>query len=237
MNKLLIFLVSVLSPLLALSQGAYTPPTSFIHVSGTSELEVIPNEIYIGFTAKEYKKKNEDVLLDDIHKDVLAVIKSFNIPEENLQVENFYGSRWLSKRKIKDLVANKRYSLKITQIDIIDQLLEKLDSINIQEIELERISHSDLEQFKQQVKIQATKNAKEKATLMTEAIDQKLGKAFEILEVHKPINNYYNKNEYDRDKYYGYKSVSSFNEFSTSSKINFKTITLTYEVSVKFELL
>jgi len=158
----------------------------------------------------------------------------------NLQTESFYGARWMHKRRIKDLIANKHYLLKITDLNIIDNLIHKLDSISIQEIRLEKITHSDLDKYKQQVKIDATKNAKEKATLMTQALGQELGKAFQVIEI-VPNKNIAPSYGYDFDKrkqFYEYENAEQLNYVSSNklSKVNFKTITLTYNVLVKFEL-
>jgi uncharacterized protein len=230
--KKLIIIPFLLVLNLVFGQVNNTPNRDYISVTGTAKLELIPDEVYIGFTAKEYKKGNADVTLEVIHKDILNVLKQLNIPESNLEIENFYGSRWVSKRKIKDLYANKRYTLKVTNIQYIDKLLDKLDSINIEEIELEKITHSQIDQYAEQVKIDATKNAKKKAGLMAEGLGQTIGKAFEVIEVKiiEPYNYNVRANYQEYDKEYYSSSIQQI------SKINFKTIVLSYNVDVKFEL-
>jgi uncharacterized protein len=229
-------LVALLYSLTGFCQQHQFGNKPYIAVTGSAEMEIVPDIIYISFTAKEYKEGNSDVKLQEIHKNILNVIQGFGIDNKDLQIEDFYGNRWISKRQIKDLVASKKYILKIIQMDNLDKILDKLDSVNVQEIHLEEITHSKLEEFKEQVKIQATQAAKKKASAMALGLEQTLGKAFEVIEKDFEPINYYNYYEgKDKDEVYNYRSSSS--SLNQDSKINFKTISLSYEVIVKFELL
>jgi uncharacterized protein len=56
---------------------------------------------------------------------------------------------------------------------------------------LTKVGHSKLDSLKQEVRINATKQAKKQANYMLAAIDEKLGKPLEIREIDENSDNYY----------------------------------------------
>jgi uncharacterized protein YggE len=60
--------------------------------------------------------------------------------------------------------------------------MERLDNKGIHHIYLQRTSHSKIEEYRQKVKIDALKAAKEKAKLMLESIGEQMGEVMFIKE-------------------------------------------------------
>src|SRR5690606_18051061 len=84
---------------------------------------------------------------------------------------------------------SKQYVLKVDKADKLDGILSKVDSRGLQNAYMGRVDHSKKEEFKKQVKINALKDAKDKAGYLLASIDQKLGNPIEIRELDE--NNYY----------------------------------------------
>ena len=63
-----------------------------------------------------------------------------------------------------------------------DVVFQELESLGISNINIERIDHSELDKFREEVKVAAIKAAKQKAEALAGAIDQSIGKAIYILE-------------------------------------------------------
>ena len=63
-----------------------------------------------------------------------------------------------------------------------DDLIERLDDDATTNFEIVKISHSKIQQFRTQLKIEAIKQAKGKALYLTGAINEELGEAITINE-------------------------------------------------------
>ena len=63
-----------------------------------------------------------------------------------------------------------------------DQLIDVLDDDATANFQIVKATHSNIQEYRRQLKIQAIKAAKEKGTYLTEAINEKLGEAITIVE-------------------------------------------------------
>ena len=158
-----------------------------VNVSGTAEMEVIPDEIYVQVVLKEYNKKNNDkVDIEKIKNDFLLACKGIGLTEKDISVQGFAGydgNAWIikkNKKKNPDLKASITYSVKLSTTRKMDELVDKLDDEATQSFNISSVSHSKLDEFKKQLKIQAVKAAKEKAIYLSEAIGEQVAGALTI---------------------------------------------------------
>ncbi len=174
---------------------AQTPETKMqkdvvknIEVTGTAELEVVPDELYFSISLKEYfkdeKRQSDKVGLEQLEKQLIDAVKSAGLPKENLTVSGVNGYReWRGNRKPQYFLAGKQYQLKLNNTDNINDLLSKVDDRGVEYASMSRVEHSKKEEFRKQVKINALKAAKEKATYLLESIGEKMDGVIEIKEV------------------------------------------------------
>jgi uncharacterized protein len=219
---------------LAIGQTSPTEKKS-ITVTGSAEMEVIPDEIYFSIVLQEYMNKDKvKVEINKLEKDLQASVSAAGIAKENLQIENVFGQQWVYKKnKQRDFLSSKRYIIKLSDPGKIDGILDKLDAQGIDQVYISNFSHSKIEQFRKDLKIQAIKNSKEKARYLLEAIGEQLGDPIKIQEgtiSELPV-------------YWDYKA--SYNQSSNSSidyggnsgnNINFKTIKLRFEITAEFKI-
>jgi uncharacterized protein len=219
-----------------------TPPPEkkSIRVTGSAEMEVIPDEIYFSIILEEYLNKDKvKVEIDKLEKELLASVTAAGIAKENLQIENVFGQQWIyKKRKDHEFLASKRYVIKFSDPDKIDGILDKLDAQGIDKVSISKFSHSKIEQFRKDLKIQAIKNAKEKARYLLEAIGEQLGDPIEIQEGNISEDPVY----FDKIPRHGQGS-NSFSKFmspkidgGSDNNINFKTIILRFEITAEFKI-
>src|SRR4051812_32841309 len=64
-----------------------------IEVSGTAEMEVIPDEIYYSISLKEYKDNSKKVEIETLEKQLAKAVNEAGIAKENFQLENVTGYR------------------------------------------------------------------------------------------------------------------------------------------------
>lgn len=178
-------------------QLTYNPYPKTISVSGSAEMEVVPDEIYVQVDLKEYKKKNGDKIdIEQIKTDFLASCKAAGIPDTNISVMNFTGSNSnliiKKKRKDPDMIATLSYQIRFSNARKIDELVNKMDDEATSNFAVIRTSHSRMSEYRKQLKIKAVKESKEKAAYLCEAVNEQLGVAVTIEEPQEYFagNNY-----------------------------------------------
>jgi len=186
---------AVLFPSFSQTTGvSITPPTRKIEVAGFNEMEVTPDELYFSISLREYyndeKNQKDKVLISTLEKQLIKAIADAGLPKESLSVSGVGGYQNYvdKKKKPATFLEAKQYELKVDRADKLDGILSKVESRGIQYANVARVDHSKKEEFKKQVKINALKDAKSKATYLLEAVDQKLGPVLEIREVEDNVN-------------------------------------------------
>lgn len=209
----------------------------YIEVTGEIETEIIPNEIYLNITLNENDKKGK-ISIEEQENQMISVLKSLSIDlNKNFSILDFNG---YYKRKLfaeNEVTKIKNYELIINDGETLSKVYEALDRIDISNISITKVSHSEIENYKREAKLNALKIAKEKATQYANAIDQSIGKALFINEIQNSLNG----------NLYG-NSLGVLNEvvvigYGTESKkekihdLNFKPIIVKATVLAKFILI
>lgn len=165
-------------------------PVKKIEVFGRAEREITPDEIYFSITLKEYlgddKKK---VPIDKLERELYNAVRKIGVAEEDFQIENVFGYNydryWRDKKKDReDFLAQKQYRIKFAELNNINRLFEYLDPKGIQSANISEYSHSKIEEYRRDLKIEALRNAKEKADYLLDGIDEDRGEVLEIQEVN-----------------------------------------------------
>jgi len=199
-----------------------------IEVKGSAEKEITPNEIYFRIALREYKDGSRKITLNHLESELVNAIKKLNLPKDNLEVENIYGYNWNHKKKQPDeFLAIKSFIVKLTDLKQVNDLMANLDPEGINSSGVSSYSHTEIEKYNKALKIEALKNAKEKATYLLEAIGEQLGTALEIQEID-----------------YGYNQPMMSRNFEAKmadaggyqSDVDFKTIKIKAEVRAVFEI-
>ena len=206
----------------------------YIEVTGTAEMEVSPDEIYLSITLNEKDfKGSED--LEKKEKEMVKALKAIGINvQESLVVKDMasiFKDSWIKSSEIKE---KKVFELMVSTAKKAAEVMQSLEKIEISNISIARIDHSELESYKEEVKVLAIKAAKKKANYLTEAIDQKITKALYIEEQSnkarwRPSNSAYG---------YGYENVNFARSKTEGSgvEIEFDKIKLGATFLVKFGL-
>ena len=166
--------------------GCYPFPKT-ISVTGSAEMEIIPDEIYVQVDLTEYKKKGDPKIeIDKIKDDFLATCKAVGIADSNISVASFDGYNmatiWKRKKKDPDLMATISYQLKFSSTRLIDALVDKLDDQATSNFRITRTSHSQIIEYRKRLKVMAMKAARDKAAYLTEAVNEQVGQAITIEE-------------------------------------------------------
>lgn len=221
----------------AISQETIKQKT--VNASGIAEMEVVPDEIYVQVQLREYDKKGGSKIdIDAIKNDFLKAAASIGLNENDISVQGYQGwdgNFWMyrkNKKKNPDMKASITYQVKLSSTKKMDELVQKLDDEATQNFFISRVSHSKLQEFKKQLKIQAVKSAKEKANYLAEAINEKAGEALTINEPNE-INPF--PQPVYANRMMEAKAVTDGGD-EQAPNIDFKKMKLQYEVNVVFAL-
>lgn len=210
-----------------------------INVTGSAEMEIVPDEIYVQVTLSEYEKKSSGkISIETIQKKFLEQCKSAGIPDSLISIASYQGADRLywqhKKKKTPDMMATISYIIQFSSIQKIDAMVEKLDDEATQGFYIVKTSHSKIDEFRKQLKIQAVKEAKHKAVYLAEAIGEKAGGAISIQEpMEYSVMPVYKNTAAANVTLRG---STSYTDATESSNIDFKKIKLKFEVQTVFAL-
>ena len=223
---LLVFALCVWSVFADAQEGA----GRYIEVTGSSEIEVVPDEIHFLIQIKEYwqeefvpKSKPEDyktkVPLEWIEKDLRRVLSRAGISDEAIRVQEI-GDYW--RQKGKEFLIGKQLDIRLTDFEQINTIIKKVDTRGIESMRIGELKHKD---YRKQGKIEALKAAREKASYLVEAMGQKLG---EVIRIVEPASSY----------------VSPYTLFQAQSNVSmgsaateqYRVIKLRYEMTARFAI-
>lgn len=165
--------------------GAYTqnnlPTIPYIEVRASAARKVTPDELYLKITIKEsdYKGKKNLREMQSIMVDILKK-NGVNV-DEDLTVLSMGSSVKLKtfSSKIKTLT-EAVYVLKLTNADIMQNVIADLEKGDISNIILAETKYSKIKELESELSVEAVKQAKQRALDLVAAIGQEIGKAIYI---------------------------------------------------------
>ena len=127
----------------------------------------------------------------------------------------------------------KTYILKVTSADMLGKAFKALADININNLGLSKVTHSDLPQLRLQLRTEAMKNARRNAETLAQAVDQTIGKAFNITDY-----NTFSGGEiiYDYSANSRVMMAAKVEESEQADELSFRNLKLTYSVTARFVL-
>lgn len=237
MKKICLSLLLVAFSMASCAQQTITIPNPVkkIEVTGSAEMEVVPDEIFVAIALQEYYDRSKNKLsIDEISKSFLAACDKAGISKDRIEVQNMSGfdhtSWWHKKRKKEqpDLMQTTTYIIKFASPAEVDKLVNMLDDNATQNIYVNKTSNSKQAEYRKQLKIQALQNAKAKAQYLLESIGQKAGGVVFAREIESYDYPVYSK---------GMMLSNAMSEQASANEgINFKKIKYRYEVEAHFEI-
>ena len=221
---LIITTLSVLS-LQAQTNGRY------IEVTGTSEIEIVPDKIHYLIEIREYfeeefdgKSKPEEyrtkVPLSEIEQRLREALANAGIPQNAIRTQEI-GDYW--RQQGQDFLVSKKFDITLTNFNQINEIIQLIDTKGIHTMRIGELENKDIRTYHQKGKIEALKAAQKKATYLVEALGKKLGDVIRIVE--KDSENAFP---------FAQSNVLSSDAASFDS---FRTIKKNYSMLVRFEII
>lgn len=233
-STLIILLVNLVSS--NLIGQVLAPYNGEIEVIGYSHIEIIPDEIFYSVEISDYQEGKEIIQIEELDKQFWNLISESKIPIENIEIDNTSSRKLNYKRNKSQIIRSKTYLIKFSDIEKLDKLAEKLENIKISKSGIVGVNISNLAQLEEELKIEAIKNAKEKAEKLLNSLNEELGKVKYITEIYE--NDYRN---YLVSEYYKYLEISQsvqsgFLSESLEPDVKYKKVKLGTTIKVIFEI-
>ena len=193
---------------------------SYIQVNGRAEKEIAPDEFYLQIIINERDSKG----------DMIAALKRAGVDvEKQLKMANL-SSEFFKKNTS---VATAKYQLQLGSSAMVAKVWQALDGLGISNVSILKVSHSKIEQYKAEVRVEAMQNARQSAATLAEAVGQKIGKCFYIYDSNNNVMPvFYDNMAVMRSA----KAMGVAEDAAADEPLDFKTIKLQYNVQAKFVL-
>lgn len=225
--KVLLFAISLLA---TLSLQAQTNER-YIEVTGTSEIEIVPDEIHYLIEIREYFKEEFDgkskpeeyrtkVPLAEIEQGLREALANSGIPQNAIRTQEI-GDYW--RKQGQDFLVSKKFDITLTDFNQINEIVKRIDTKGIHTMRIGELENNDMPAYHQKGKIEALKAARRKATYLVEALGKRLGEVIRIVEKDSGnVSPFAQSNVMSSD-------AASFD--------NFRTIKKNYSMLVRFEII
>ena len=217
----------------------------YIEVTGSSEIEVVPDEIHFLIQIKEYweeeytgkSKKEEDfqtkVPLTVIEKDLRKSLRKIGISDEAIRTQEV-GDYWRQRGQeflpsltpiVPSFLIGKQLDIRLTDFEQINSIIRSVNTWGIESMRIGELKHKDLPMYRKQGKIEALKAAREKASYLVAAMGQQLGEVIRIIE---PADN-------NISRYLPFQAQSNVS-MGTAATEQYRVIKLRYEMTARFAI-
>jgi uncharacterized protein YggE len=202
-----------------------------IEVTGSGELEVVPDEIFIRIVLKEKNKNNEKYKIEAQESKLLQKLKENGFDIANLSLSGAGGELQYRVFRKDQVLTEKTLLMKTKNAGEVNKLFQILDDLAIEDAAIVKTSHSAIENLRKEVKIQAMKAAKDKADYLLTAIGEQTGKPLVIREQDHTV--------YPAKMYSNVamrEDAGAMSEGGLGDEIAFTKIKIRYEIYAKFAI-
>jgi len=225
--KVLFFLIA-LFPMTMYAQNEVFKGEHFIEVTGVAQQEIEPNEIFFIIRLKEFEENREKTTLEKLDKDFFNAVKEAGIDKKRVELADAGSTFGKIGKRDKDAFREKTYQIKLTSAAELENFVTKLQNVKIDYADIVKLSHSDLEKIKVDLKIKALQAAKTKAEYLLKSIGSEVGKPLMVrdwdVEQPQPMMQYKMANMEMTDQSGG------------DDGIGFRKIKLQAQITAQFEI-
>ncbi|WP_455636863.1 SIMPL domain-containing protein [Parabacteroides sp.] len=202
----------------------------YIEVTGTSEIEIVPDKIHYIIEIREYFKEEFDgkskpeeyhtkVPLSQIEQELRKNLAEAGITQDAIRTQEI-GDYW--RKQGQDFLVSKQFDITLTDFKQIDEIIKYIDTKGINTMRIGELENKDILAYHQRGKIEALKAAQRKAAYLVETLGKKLGSVIRIVEGNNTSGISF--------------AQSNVMSSNASSFDSFRTIKKNYSILVRFEI-
>ena len=238
-TKIFILTIILFSFKYAICQDINEEKSRYIEVTGSAEMEVQPDEIiftikYSEYWKEEFEKGKEyadyvtKIPIEEIEKSVLTELADVGITKEQMTLSDATSTNyWVAQGK--SFRKSKTISIVLKDFTKINAIINNVKTKGVNYMGISELKNKNITEYRKQVKIEAIKATKEKATYLLQSIGEDIGKVITVIEMD-------NNNSYWREQNMYSNTRLTNNSTTSDTEENVKKIKLKYEIKVRFEI-
>ena len=216
-----------------------TEEQPYIEVNGTSEMEVVPDEIYIGIIINEKYENRVKVSIEEQEEKLKSAVKSLGIDLSNLYLSDVNADYVKIRWQKKDVLTKKDYTLKVSNATTVGLVFLELEKLEIRDAFISKVNHSKMDSLRKEVKTKAIKAAKDKADYLLAAIGEQTGKPLVVKDnEYTSVGNMANVNVRGSSSFGEVFFVDGINKMRSegNNEIEFRKIKIQTSIYIKFSI-
>ena len=187
MKKLMLSAVVLLLLITAKGQNNNPDERPHIKITGTAEIKVVPDLIYISITLKERQEGKENISVEIQENSLYKSLQSNALDLNKLTLTNADIDLIYKRFKKDQGQLQKQYHYIASNAKEVNEFFGILDALNIKDGFISNVDCSKRDSLQKEVRIMAIKSAKEKADYLLDAIGEETGKPLEISQFNNGI--------------------------------------------------
>lgn len=155
----------------------------YADVTGYAERDVTPDTFYLTIVIAEKDSKGR-ISVENQQRDMLKSLRSLGVDtDRQLTMADMSGEYF----KKKNTLLTVQYRLKLTSSADVQRVYSALGELGISSVTIRSVSCSKMNEVRNEVRIEAMKNAREKATMLAEAVGQGIGACIRINDYSRDV--------------------------------------------------
>lgn len=177
----LIALITTISMVTA--QSINVESSRKVATKGYAEREVTPDIAYLSISLKEFYmdgNTRKKVFIETLEKQLYDAAMEIGVKKEDFTIQNVYSYNYNTKKKGNELLQARQYRIKVSNLNGLHAMMDKVDSFGIQSMSINGYDHSQKREIEKELKTAAVKDARQNAEILAAADAQSVGKVLVI---------------------------------------------------------
>lgn len=183
MKKISAIILLMVSIVVTHAQTMNIESSRKVATKGYAEKEVTPDIVYLSVGLKEFytdgnsKKK---VSIETVEKQLFDAAMAAGVKKEDFTIQNIYSYNYENKKKNNELLQARQYRIKVTNLNSLNQMMDKVDAQGLQSTSIDGYDHTNKREIEKELKTAAVKDARNNAAILVAAEGQTLGSVLVI---------------------------------------------------------
>ncbi|MCL2290030.1 MAG: SIMPL domain-containing protein [Bacteroidetes bacterium] len=171
-----------LASILLSAQSINIENLPYIEMNGSAQVEVVPDRINMQIVLREYIDGRFKVTIAEQEMKMINMLKIAGIDMSKLNLANVNADYVTITKRNTEVITEKTYHLTVSTVQMLTSAFQVLNDLNIKDARIISVTHSKMDSLQQATRIEAIRDARDKAGSLLRSIGSKLGKPLIIRE-------------------------------------------------------
>jgi len=193
MSRITTLILLMISMITANAQVVNIETSRKVATKGYAEKEVTPDIVYLAINIREFYQdgnSKKKVNIETLEKQLFDAAMAAGVKKEDFTLQNIYSYNQQDKKKNNEILQSRQYRLKVTNLNGLNTMMEKVDPRSLQSTSIEGYDYKNKREIEKELKTAAVKDARTNAEILAAADGQTLGLILVIND-----NSYFSYND------------------------------------------